>query len=83
MGAYVKNVPDLGEQVAEANPEVVWHDPFGHGYTLVTLTPTTARAVFRKVSDIYGETFSIETVAGFEAAAEAAGVSALTPVQAG
>lgn len=80
MGAYVKNVPDLGQQIADANQEVVWHDPFGHGYTLVTLTPSTARAVFRKVSDIYTETFSTETVASFEAAAEAGGVSALKPV---
>jgi alkaline phosphatase D len=77
MGAYVKDVPDLGEQVADANTEVVWHDPFGHGYTLVTLTPGTARAVFRKVSDIYGETFSTETVATFEASAEDGGVSPL------
>ena len=80
MGAYVKNVPDLGQQIADANQEVVWHDPFGHGYTLVTLTPSSARAVFRKVSDIYAGTFRTETVASFEAAAETGGVSALRPV---
>lgn len=80
MGAYVKNVPDLGKQIADSNQEVVWHDPFGHGYTLVTLTPSAARAVFRKVSDIYTDTFSTETVAAYEAAAEAGGVSALKPV---
>ncbi|MBY9065870.1 alkaline phosphatase D family protein [Hyphomonas sp. WL0036] len=80
MGAYVKAVPDLGQQIADANDEVVWHDPFGHGYTLVSLTPGAARAVFRKVSDIYSETFSTETVASYEASAEAGGVSALKPV---
>ncbi|MFN3607988.1 MAG: alkaline phosphatase D family protein [Hyphomonas sp.] len=80
MGAYVKEVPDLGQQITDANKEVVWHDPFGHGYTMLTLTPTAARAAFRKVSDIYGDTFSTETVATFEASAEAGGVSPLRAV---
>lgn len=80
MGSYVKNVPDLGQLITDANRDVVWHDPFGHGYTLVTLTPSSARAVFRKVSDILAETFSTETVATFEATAETGGVSALRPV---
>lgn len=80
MGAYVKAVPDLGERIADVNREVVWHDPFGHGYTLISLTPARARAVFRKVSDIYSETFATETVATFEVAAEAGGVSALQKV---
>lgn len=80
MGAYVKAVPDLGERIAAVNKEVVWHDPFGHGYTLVNLTPARARAMFRKVSDIYGESFETQTVATFEATAEAGGVSALQAV---
>ena len=80
MGAYIKDVPDLGPQFVDANKEVVWHDPFGHGYTLVTLTPGAARATFRKVSDVLSETFSTETVMTYEATAEAGGVSALRPV---
>ncbi|MFN7056237.1 alkaline phosphatase D family protein [Hyphomonas sp.] len=80
MGAYVKAVPDLGQRIADVNKEVVWHDPFGHGYTLVSLTPSRARAVFRKVSDIYGESFTTETAATYEASAEPGGVSELRAV---
>lgn len=80
MGAYIRDVPDLGEQIEDANKEVVWHDPFGHGYTMVTLTPSRARATFRKVSDTLSETFSTETVMTFETTAEAGGVSALQKV---
>ena len=31
-------MPTYGELLAQANDEVNWHGPFGHGYTLVTLT---------------------------------------------
>ena len=80
MGAYVKAVPDLGRQIAEVNREVVWHDPFGNGYTLVTLTPARAEAVFRKVSGVLEEDFATETVASFGASAEPGGVSGLSPL---
>lgn len=51
-GEYVVDVPDLGPQIANVNPEVNYHDPFGHGYTRVVLTDKTATADFVKVSSI-------------------------------
>lgn len=65
-GAYIKNIPDLGEQVMAANEDVVWHDPFSRGYTIVTLTPEAARAEYRTVSNILSHDYSVETVAVYE-----------------
>lgn len=79
MGAYVKAVPDLGRQIEAANREVVWHDPFGHGYTLVTFSPADVEATFRKVSTVTGHEFETGTAARFVARAEADGVSSLMP----
>ena len=80
MGAYIRDVPDLGPRIAAANREVVWHDPFGNGYTLVTFTPERTEAVFRKVSTVLAEEFSVDTVAVHEALPEPGGVSALRAV---
>lgn len=77
MGAYVKAVPDLGNQISDANPDVVWHDPFGNGFTLVTLTRSQAEASFRKVSGISDGKFDTGAVAHFRALALQDGVSAL------
>ena len=52
FGTYMPGVPGIGDMFEAANEEVVHHDPHGHGYTLVTLTPDTARADFVKVSTI-------------------------------
>lgn len=65
-GAYIKDIPDLGAQVMAANEDVVWHDPFSRGYTIVTLTPEAARAEYRTVSNILSHDYSVETVAVYE-----------------
>ncbi len=65
-GAYIRDIPDLGEQVMAANEDVVWHDPFSRGYTIVTLTPEAARAEYRTVSNILSHDYSVETVAVYE-----------------
>lgn len=65
-GAYIKDIPDLGEQVMAANEDVVWHDPFSRGYTIVTLTPEAARAEYRTVSNILSHDYTVETVAVYE-----------------
>jgi alkaline phosphatase D len=80
MGAYVNAMPDLGQLIADVNDEIVWHDPFGHGYTLVTLTREEARADYRKVSTIYAPDYSAETVARYAAVIDKSGVSKLAAV---
>ena len=62
------------------NPEVVWHDPFSHGFTLVTLTPEAARADYRTVSTIYAPEYTATTVASYAASVDKGGVTALSPV---
>jgi alkaline phosphatase D len=79
IGAYVKAMPDLGQQIADANDEIIWHDPFGHGYTLVTLSPGEVQASFRKVSTVYALDYTAETAASFKAAYDKAGVTELSP----
>ena len=79
MGTYVKAMPELGEQITAVNDEIVWHDPFSHGYTLVTLTREEARAAYRTVSTIYTPDYATETVAAFAAARDKTGVSGLAP----
>ncbi len=80
MGAYVNAMPNLGQLISDANEEIVWHDPFGHGYTVVTLTREDARADYRKVSTVYAPDYAAETVASYAAAIEKGGVSRLSPV---
>jgi alkaline phosphatase D len=79
MGTYVKAMPDLGQQIADANDEIIWHDPFGHGYTVVTLTAGEVQATFRKVSTIYAFDYAAETAASFKAAYARGGVTELSP----
>jgi alkaline phosphatase D len=76
----VKAVPDLGQRVADANDEVIWHDPFGHGYTLVTLTSDDVTAAFKKVSTVYGPDYTSETAAAFKASYSKGGVTELARV---
>lgn len=78
-GTAVKDLPSLGEMFADANKEVEWHDPFGHGYILVTLTPDEARAEYKKVSDIIGPDWTLETKSVWKALPEDKGVSGLMP----
>ncbi|MGA1343571.1 MAG: alkaline phosphatase D family protein [Hyphomonas sp.] len=79
MGAYVKAVPDLGTQIANVNDEVNWHDPFGNGYTLVTLTAEEAKASFHKMETIYTAESGVLIAASFSARIEGGKVSALSP----
>jgi len=79
MGAYVKAMPDLGQQIADANDEIIWHDPFGHGFTLVTLTAKDVSAAFHKVSTVYAPAYTSEQVAVFKASYTNGGVSELSP----
>ena len=62
FGTYMKDVPDLGAQFADANAEVDFYDPFGNGWTIVTLTSDEVRADYRKVTDIKAETFTASDV---------------------
>ncbi|MEZ6013133.1 MAG: alkaline phosphatase D family protein, partial [Hyphomonas sp.] len=78
-GSVVKAVPELGQMFADANKEVEWHDPYGHGYILVTLTPVDAVAEYKKVSDILSHDWSLETKSVWKAVPEEAGVSGLMP----
>ena len=61
----MKDVPDIGEQFADANDEVDFHDPNGNGWTLVTLTADDVRADFRKVTDVRAETFTASDVTAY------------------
>ena len=79
MGSVVKDVPNLGELLADANKEVDWYDPFGHGYIVMTLTPDTAHAEYKKVSSILSTEWSLESVAAWKATAEDGGMSGLMP----
>ena len=65
--------------IADANPEIVWHDPFSHGYTLVRLTAEEARGTYRTVSTIYTPDFTTDTVADYTCRIEGDAVSALKP----
>ncbi|KCZ91871.1 alkaline phosphatase [Hyphomonas johnsonii MHS-2] len=80
MGDYISDIPDLGERFAAANSEVDWFDPWGHGYTLVTLTPERVTGEFVKVSTITDPDFDVTRVATYQAVPEEAGVSALSRV---
>lgn len=65
FGTYMKQVPDIGPQFAAANPEVDFYDPFGNGWTLVTLTAETVQADFKKVSDVKAETYTASEVISY------------------
>jgi alkaline phosphatase D len=73
-------MPDLGKQIADANDEIIWHDPFSHGYTLVTLTPDAASASYRTVSTIYAPSYATETKARFQALVSGRKVTSLVEV---
>jgi len=71
-------VEDLGQQFAEVNEDVAFHDPFGRGYTLVTLTPETVEAAFVKLSTVQAADYDSQTVARFTARRDGNG---MTPLQ--
>ncbi|MEM7637438.1 MAG: alkaline phosphatase D family protein [Pseudomonadota bacterium] len=65
FGTYMKDVPDIGAQFADANDEVDYHDANGNGWTLVTLTADDVRADYRKVTDVRAETFTASDVIAY------------------
>ena len=79
MGSVIKDVPNLGQLFTDANKEVDWHDPFGHGYIVMTLTPDTAHAEFKKVSGILSNDWTLESVSAWKAEAEDGGMTDLKP----
>ncbi len=77
FATYMKEVPDIGEQFADANPEVDFYDPAGNGWTLVTLTGDKARADYKKVSDVRLETYTASDVATYVSRRDGDGLTAL------
>ena len=65
FGTYMKQVPDIGPQFVEANPEVDYYDPFDNGWTMVTLTKDQVKADYRKVTDVTAETYSTTDVVSY------------------
>ncbi|MBU2606838.1 MAG: alkaline phosphatase D family protein [Alphaproteobacteria bacterium] len=80
IGAYVTDIPDLGQKFVDANPEVEWHDPDGHGFMVLTLTPERVSSEFVKVSTVLEPDYTAKRVATFAAVPEGNGVSALSKV---
>lgn len=70
----------LGPLTAEANKDVVWHDPYRSGFTMLTLTPEKAVADFYTVTTILEKDFAVEWMAGFESAADEQGLKPLVSV---
>ena len=77
LGTYIKEVPDLGAQFADANPEVDFHDPFDNGWILVTLSADEARADYKKVSDVTQDTYTASDVVSFVTKRNGDGMTAL------
>jgi len=80
FGTYMVGVPDLGQQFAEANKEVEWYRPEGHGYTLVRLTPETVEAEWIEVSDILSADYETSRIKGFRVAADGRSMGTLEEV---
>lgn len=78
LGTYIKEVPDLGAQFVDANPEVDFYDPFDNGWVLVTLTQDEARADYKKVTDVTQETYTSSDVATYVTTRDGDG---MTPLQ--
>ncbi len=79
FGTYMKEVPDIGAQFADANEEVDFYDPFDNGWTLVTLTKDQVKADYRKVTDVMAETYSTADVASYVSERTTGGMTPLKP----
>ncbi|MEM1147196.1 MAG: alkaline phosphatase D family protein [Pseudomonadota bacterium] len=80
FGTYMKEVENIGPLFEAANREVDFHDPFGNGWTLVTLTRDRVRADFKKVSDVTAPDYSVSHVATYVSQRTSNGLSALEAV---
>ena len=52
LGRFFPGVTGLGEMFADANEDVVWHDPVGGGYALLDINADAITAQFFKISDV-------------------------------
>lgn len=77
LGKYFTDVPELGQQFADANDDVNWYDPDGNGWTYVTFTKDEVRADYQKISSIMDAEYAVETVASFTSARTADGQTPL------
>ena len=77
LGAYVQDVPDLGDQFAAANADVDWYKVDGHGYTLVTLTGDEVTSEYIEVSGILDPSYTTQSVASFRTSRTDEGMTAL------
>jgi alkaline phosphatase D len=56
----------LNQLIVEKNDEVEWHDQTKRGYTLITLTPQSARADFMAVDTVKSKTFVVAVGASWQ-----------------
>ncbi|MEO0449879.1 MAG: alkaline phosphatase D family protein [Pseudomonadota bacterium] len=78
LGLYIKEVPNLGAQFVDANPEVDFYDPFDNGWTLVTLSKDEVSADYRRVTDVTQETYEATDVAIFKSNLTNEGLTSLS-----
>ncbi len=65
FGVYLPGVEDLGEQFADANDQVHWHDPLGNGFTLLEFSRNAVLTTYHKVSDVRAPDYTVRQVAQF------------------
>jgi alkaline phosphatase D len=65
FGQFYPDVPTMGAMFEAANQDVVWHDPNGSGYTILTMTKDDVRADFYKVSDVRQSNYTSSRVSSF------------------
>lgn len=65
FGQFYPDVATMGAMFEAANQDVVWHDPNGSGYTILTMTKDDVRADFYKVSDVRQSNYTSSRVSSF------------------
>lgn len=71
---------NLGDVVAQANPEVLFNDQIAKGFVLLTLTREAARGEMVAVSTIVEKAFTTSTVRRFQVTPDGTGVSRLKSI---
>ncbi len=79
FGTYMPGVEGLGDMFEAANRDVVHHDPHGHGYVLLTLSPQQARGDFIRVSTIIEPEYETELAVSFATERTPDGLTGLQP----
>lgn len=80
MASYVRKVDDLGAQFVQANEEINWHAPDGHGYTVLDLTQDDVSARFIEVSSIMQAEFETRTAAQLRTERAGSGMTSLQEI---